>query len=331
MKKILLSLSALLILGLPNLSAQLINADFETWTPNPNNGKNAPDPNNGNATSGWWDFNVVSNSNLGGNPITVYEGTTNPAPNHGSHYAAIVSDTMSTSAYNILQTYQFPYARTYGILFTGYENVVIFPPSVSFKTGIPVTGGELNSFSFNYRYVPNGSDSCSCSIGMYHWDAVNKKRTLIGGGYWGSTSPQTSWKSATIPIVYSNTQVNPDTILIVFSACALNTANKPKQYDTLDIDNSSVTGIGSISAPPHDNVNLYPNPAQTEVNLVVSGQYQANRVEVYYITGKMVGIYSMTSNSLTINTQSYTSGLYLYKLLDNTGVQLNVGKFSVVK
>jgi len=330
MKKILLSLSALLILGLPNLSAQLINAGFETWTPNSNNAGNAPDPNSGNGYSGWWDFNVASNALVGNGRITVHKGTTNPSPESGNYYAAIISDTMTQTAYSFLKNYGFPYARTNGLLYTGYDSIVV-PFTVVFKTGIPVRGGELNSFSFYYRYVPNGSDSCSCSIGMYHWDAVNKKRTLIGGGYWGSTATEKSWSPITIPITYTDKLDNPDTVIILFSACALTTANNPKQYDTLDIDNSSVTGIGSISAPPHDNVNLYPNPAQTEVNLVVSGQYQANRVEVYDITGKMVGIYSLTSNSLTINTQSYTSGLYLYKLIDNTGVQLNVGKFSVVK
>lgn len=329
MKKLLLSLSVLLILGLPKISAQLINAGFETWTRNPNNKDSLPDPNSGNATSGWWDFNVASNPAFGG-AITVYKDSAKPAPENGKYYAAIVSQTMSPSTYGILQTYGFPYGQTNGILFTGYENVNLKALTASFKTGIPVSGGELNSFSFYYRYAPNGSDSCSCSIAMYYWDPNAKKRTMIGGGFWGSTATQKSWTSVTVPIVYSNTNVNPDTVLIVFSACALSAANNPKQYDTLDIDNSSVTGIGSINAP-HDNVNLYPNPAQSQVNLVVSGQYQANRVEVYDITGKMIGIYSMNNNSLTINTQSYTSGLYLYKLLSNTGVQLNVGKFNVVK
>lgn len=322
----------LILLGLPKLSAQLINAGFETWTPNSNNAGSAPDPNSGNGYSGWWDFNIASNSLVGKGPVTVFEGTTNPSPQSGSHYAAIISDTMSKTAYSFLQTYQFPYARTNGLLYTGYDSIVInFPPTVVFKTGIPVRGGKVNSFSFYYRYVPNGMDSCSCTIAMYYWDPNTQKRTLIGGGSWGDTARQRSWSAVTVPITYSNSLVNPDTVLIVFSACALSAANNPKQYDTLDIDNSSeVLGTGSINAP-HDNVNLYPNPAQTEINLAVSGHYQASYVEVYDITGRAIGTYSMKNNFLTINTQSYNSGLYLYKLLDNTGTQLNVGKFSVVK
>ena len=147
MKKLLLSLSALLILGMPKLSAQLINADFETWTPNPNNKDTLPDPNGGNGTSGWWDFNVASNPALGG-AITVYKDSTKPPPENGKYYAAIVSETMSAITYGELQTYGFPYAQTNGILFTGYENVNLKAFTANFKTGIPVTGGELNSFSF---------------------------------------------------------------------------------------------------------------------------------------------------------------------------------------
>lgn len=334
MKKLLFSLSALMLLGLPKMSAQITNnPGFEIWTPNSNNANSAPDPNNGNNTSGWWDFNIASNSLLGSSPLTVLKDSANPAPNQGSYYAAIVSDTMSSSSYTTLKSYGFPYAQTNGILFTGLENIVLFPPSATFKSGIPISGGKLDSYTFNYRYVPNGSDSCSCTIALYHWNSAAKKRTLLGGGAWGSTATQTAWTSITVPITYSSdsASVFPDTVLIIFSACALNPANSPKIHDTLDIDNTTdVLGIGNINAP-HDNVNLYPNPAQTEVNIAITGNYQANRVEVYDITGKAIGAYSVTNNSLTINTQSYPSGLYIYKLFDNTGAELNVGKFSVVK
>lgn len=99
----------------------------------------------------------------------------------------------------------------------------------------------------------------------------------------------------------------------------------------MNVDDGSVTGINNIVDGQHDNVNLYPNPANSEVNLSVTGQFQATYVEVYDITGKAMGTYPVRNNFLTINTQAYSSGLYIYKLLDETGVQLNIGKFSVAK
>ena len=89
-------------------------------------------------------------------------------------------------------------------------------------------------------------------------------------------------------------------------------------------------GINDVSAQ-RDNVTIYPNPANDAINLTVTGQFQANRVEVYDITGKAIGTYSINNNFLTINTQSYSSGLYLYKLFDKNGTQLNMGKFSVTR
>jgi hypothetical protein len=118
--------------------------------------------------------------------------------------------------------------------------------------------------------------------------------------------------------------------LIQYSACSLYSKGHPKPGDTLDVDNGTVTGIGNI-AEEHDNVNLYPNPANAEINLSVTGQYRAANVEVYDITGRTIGTYPVRNNFLTINTQSFNSGLYIYKLLDASGNQLNVGKFSVVK
>jgi len=93
---------------------------------------------------------------------------------------------------------------------------------------------------------------------------------------------------------------------------------------------STPAGINNYKTPTHSVV-LYPNPANTEVNISVSGNCTAANVEIYDITGRSVGAYSLRNNFLTINTQSYTSGIYIYKLLDSSGNQLNVGKFNVVK
>ena len=93
---------------------------------------------------------------------------------------------------------------------------------------------------------------------------------------------------------------------------------------------STPAGINRYSAPTNSVV-LYPNPANTEVNISVSGNCTAANLEIYDITGRSVGAYSLRNNFLTINTQSFTSGLYIYKLFDGSGNQLNVGKFNIVK
>jgi hypothetical protein len=321
MKKLLLSLSAILILGLPKISAQLINADFETWTTN-TLVPSAMDPNGGNGTNGWWDFNMFNSALLGGSPITVFRDNTSPSPYHGSYCAKIISDTMSASSYSALHTYGFAYPKTNGLIITGNINVGFSGASV--KIGVPFTT-DIRSFSFYYRYIPNGVDTCSCTVVLYH------QRHTIAAGTWSNKNTVSSWKQDSVVLHYdSATNSKIDTIFIQFSACSL--LSNPKQYDTMNIDYSSdiALGIGNINAP-HDNVNLYPNPANSEINLSVTGQYRAANVEIYDITGKSIGTYPIRNNFLTINTQSLNSGLYIYKLLDDSGNQLNVGKFSVVK
>src|SRR5579863_16747 len=118
MKKLLLSLAALVILGLPKLSAQLINPDFETWTDDPLIGHTAKDPNSGNGTSGWWDFNFDNSSFLGSSPITVFQDSANPAPENLHYCAKIVSQQMTHTTYQTLKSYNLPYDSINGILIT---------------------------------------------------------------------------------------------------------------------------------------------------------------------------------------------------------------------
>jgi hypothetical protein len=321
MKKLLLSLSALVILGLPKLIAQVPNQGFETWTSDllvPT----AYDPNTGVGSTGWWELNVFNSALLGSSPITVYRDTY--LPFQGKYCAKIVSQTMSTKSYDTIKHFDpsFNYPQTNGLLFTA---TIALPGKVT--PGIPVTS-NWKSFSFFYKYFPNGSDTCSCTIGMYHWNSVTNQRELIGGGIWKSGAMQASWTQSTVTLFYDSTSI-ADTAFVIFSAASLYT--NPKVNDSMMVDSSSfIASVGNITEH-HDNVNLYPNPANNQVNFAVTGQFEVGLVEVYDITGKLAGTYSMHNNLLTINTQQYNSGIYFYKMYDNTGVQLNVGKFSVIK
>jgi len=332
MKKILLTLSALMVIGLSHLSAQIVNANFETWHSD-YVATNTNDPNNGNGSNGWWDFNFDNESLLfGGSPVTVYEGTNNPAPEDSSHYAIIVSQTMTAKTYSLISSYGLP--QTNGIIFAGYVNIVPsnYPNNYfTIKVGTPCTA-KLGTLSFWYRYVPNGVDTCSCAVVFTHFNQKTNKSYPIGGGYWSNSTIQKNWTKATINMIYDSASM-PDTITVQFSACAFKAANNPKAGDTMDIDNVTTTqylGVDNLNGY-HDNVSIYPNPAQSFINISVVGSYKAVHAEVYDITGRSMSTYNISRNFLTITTQSYPNGIYLYKLLDDSGNQLNVGKFSVEK
>jgi hypothetical protein len=327
MKKLLLSFSILVILGLPKLQAQIINPNFETWTTDYLVGPPVYDPNTGNPSSGWWDFNFFNSSFLGSSPVTVFRDSVNPSPKSGRYCAKIISKAMYKQDWDTLKYYGLSIPDTNGIVFTAFYAAV---SHIVVKTGIPCTK-KLTSLSFWFRYVPNGVDTGSCTVGMYHFNTTTKTRELIGGGIWKVDSAVTSWTSETIPIVYDSINLMPDTVIVFFSAASL--YSQPHLNDTMNIDSVTTTEAAGITdiALGNVRVSVYPNPAKDEITLAVTSQIQANRVEVYDITGKLAGAYSIHNNLLTINTQQYNSGIYFYKMYDNTGVQLNVGKFSVIK
>lgn len=314
MKKILLSLSAFALLALPSVKAQYINPDFETWTHNA--GPPAyDDPNTGLTNNGWQEFNFTSQTVLGSSPISVFKDSAGEtvAPYHGTYCAKITTVPLSPATISLIGHY-LPY-DTLGLVFTGSVDEI--HDKVYAK--IPFTLGVLNYY-FYYQYAPVGTDTAFCLVNYSRHD------TLIASGEIQIKAAQSTWTQAEVTPVVLKPGL-PDSISIFYSSSSW---HRPKVGSTFYVDDATNTGIPSMFGNT-DNVMVYPNPANNEINIKVSGQAMASTVQVYDITGRAIGTYSIRNNFLTINTQSYTGGLYIYKLLDDSGNELNVGKFSVAK
>lgn len=83
--------------------------------------------------------------------------------------------------------------------------------------------------------------------------------------------------------------------------------------------------------PVSDNrVNLYPNPAHTEITLYIDRNLQASRVEVYNIIGrKFHGVDLSTSSELTkLPISQLSNGIYMLRVLDETGKIITTRKFT---
>ena len=88
-----------------------------------------------------------------------------------------------------------------------------------------------------------------------------------------------------------------------------------------------IAGINDIVAP--SNISIFPNPATNNISFTSS--VNADFVEVSDVTGRKVGTYSMIGNSLTIETSSFSSGMYIYNVLNDKKEVINRGKFEVTK
>ena len=326
MKKHLLILAiAALSCGLHGVKAQNIipitgEDGFEVWSPVATT--SAYDPNNGSVTSTaqWLSLNILSSSFLGSSPISVFKDSTQKYS--GSYACKIVSVKLTSTSYSYVSAFL---PDTVGMVMAG---TIITTPSPSFKPGTPFNR-RITQLNFWYLYMPqiaNGKpDTASCIVELTH--RYGGVANILGGGEYRMNAASTL-TYATVPITYDSATGNPDTIDVVFNASSY---FKPVLHDTLIIDAASVPlGINEVHTAT-TSVKVYPNPASSEVNFIISGK-QAHIIDVYDITGQKVNSYNVKNNSsANINTSAYNSGLYIYQVRDKAGNALKTGKFSVVK
>jgi gingipain R len=91
----------------------------------------------------------------------------------------------------------------------------------------------------------------------------------------------------------------------------------------VQVGNGSL-GIDELSA----SVNVYPNPANTEVKIFVSGS-EIETAELVTITGQTVGTFAGSNGQLTIDLSAVAAGSYLVRLTTTNGVA--VKRLEVVK
>ncbi|HXP50988.1 MAG TPA: T9SS type A sorting domain-containing protein [Bacteroidia bacterium] len=321
MKKNLLFLFAAALTFSTNVGrAQLINAGFETWTANSLN-TSAYDPNLGNGSTGWWDFNGLSSSFTGSSPVSVTRVTDTV---HGGTYAARIETVVyTTTSYNYIKAFL---KDTNGVIVTGNLTAGL---STKFVSGIPCSA-RVSQFAVYYQYKPNGSDTAEFFVGMYKYETG--VRTLIGGGEYKTTAATgaSGWQQAIVPVTYADT-ATPDTMVITLSASSF--YSKPKPGSVLWVDDASVIAPAGILPVfgTETGVKVYPNPASTSINFQINGMNNVATLSVFDITGQKINSIPVHNNLVTVNTQSYNSSLYFYQLLDNSGNLVKSGKFSVVK
>ncbi|HXP51914.1 MAG TPA: T9SS type A sorting domain-containing protein, partial [Bacteroidia bacterium] len=96
----------------------------------------------------------------------------------------------------------------------------------------------------------------------------------------------------------------------------------------------TVTGLNELPQTPNS-VNLYPNPNNGQFVLQIeSGKCKVDneikQVTIYNILGKKVlSEFSTLNSPLSINISNQPSGVYLYRVLTETGNLVSSGKFVI--
>jgi hypothetical protein len=92
--------------------------------------------------------------------------------------------------------------------------------------------------------------------------------------------------------------------------------------------NYQTVGVKEIENREEVALNVYPNPSSSAVNFVTDNT-NAKSVIIYDITGKMIESQVLMNGKTNINVSNYNSGLYIYKLVNNSNTILKTGKITV--
>ena len=313
MKKTLQLLLVLTLLSAtPFVHAQIINPGFETWTTDllvPT----AMNPNSGNGTTGWWDYNYFNSTLLGSSPISVTRCTDTV---HSGLYSVRLETKVYTSvSWNIYKSWGYPfigheYNDTLGIVFNGYVDATV----PSFKPGFPYTE-RPTQVKFFYQYKPVGNDTAECRIELL------KTMIPVAGGTFktGVATGSSGWQQAVIDLTYVNALI-PDTLWIIFSSSSFDYA--PVAGSVMWIDDVSVTlptGIEKILGE-EKGMEIFPNPTNGQFTIINPGKgTNQQSIEIYNTMGKRIYKSTVTQNtSYEIDLSDHPKGIYFVTIIDDT-------------
>jgi len=305
MKKTLLTLSIIFTLC---TKAQIINPGFETWTADAAV-PSAMNPNNGNGTTGWWDYNVFNNAAVGSSPVSVFRCDT---AHSGTYSARIKTVVYTATSWNIYKAWGIPYIGhnyydTLGILYNGNVNET----ASTSHPGFPFTQ-KINQFSFYYQYAPNGIDTAECRVSLV------KSGTLIAGGVFKTNAATGSvWHQANITMFYVDT-LTPDTMYVLFSSSSLDKKPKPGSVFLVDdISTSLPTGINQVKSISNQ-INVYPNP-NNGTFVIEPNTFINQNIQVYDVSGKLV-LHQIITGKTIIDASSLSNGVYNISITSSEGV-----------
>ena len=96
---------------------------------------------------------------------------------------------------------------------------------------------------------------------------------------------------------------------------------------TFIITKPMVNSVQQVTAADQ-NISLYPNPANNEVNVVYDENADVKNIAIYNIIGKMMTVYKVAGNSANMSLEGMPSGIYFLKLYNSKGNVVVTRKFT---
>lgn len=77
-----------------------------------------------------------------------------------------------------------------------------------------------------------------------------------------------------------------------------------------------------------DDISLYPNPAQNEVNVTFNRELGVKNVAIYNLVGKQISVYRVNGTSAKLDIERIPAGIYFLRLVDSNGRVVATRRFT---
>lgn len=195
------------------------------------------------------------------------------------------------------------------------------------QSGTPYTGKPA-SISGGYKLIAQAGDSAEVTVILKKYNTLDMKYDTVAMGY-QALAPTASYQNYTVNITDMMPGTTPDSIVIIFNF------SKYYMWDTLTyelanlfLDRLVVPQTGPIGIEENE-LNLssmiYPNPFSEAGTLFIDSDMSRMEnlfLNIYDMSGKLARtIGPLTENTVRIEQDNLSPGVYSYTLSDNTMLQ----------
>ncbi|HXB12856.1 MAG TPA: T9SS type A sorting domain-containing protein, partial [Bacteroidia bacterium] len=161
--------------------------------------------------------------------------------------------------------------------------------------------------------TPATHDSCGSGQGKWTYDSISLPASANNNA---SVKIGFNWSNDTAGFD-DNVLNNTFTPVVSFAV------------DSIALTSTPPLGVNNLST--RSNVTLYPNPNNGSFNLEITNfeSGKVNTLAVYNMLGEQVYTAKVNAENTQIDLSNKASGVYMYRLINEAGTQISIGKFIV--
>ena len=297
MKKLITLLIVVLFTTVIYAQEQIVNSDFEDWVMYEGS-LGFPDYENPNPVGIWATANKSSHLTLGVIPMT-----TKTTDCVSGNYALQMT---SQKIFGLLAS---------GSCWIGTFDIDGYAPITTF--GIPYTD-KPNYFKGYYKYIPVEGDSCSFYALLSKWNGSS--RDTIAFASYESSTIVSEYEAFSLPFDY-HSELNPDSMTIVFASSAAGEDYLGQVGSTLFIDKISLSLTSSVNTINQDIISVSPNPTNGLVKVYRNIQSKSQYV-ILNESGVSVKNGILNSKLDYIDLKDLSNGIYFIKIQNENGIEV---------